>query len=191
MNAIAINAANVAKANAEGYTLRSLVATLRAVELAAFEAATAAAEAELRAPFQAYPVEDSRVLDALTGDRFCGGYMYEGTYTIPTQFQGRRWASSPNVDGDVKGAAAWMAAAPEGTEVHTSYNLGGAQEWSLYRKTTEGWMCVDGSRDVYIPDDYDRPFLTPKVRKEVADRLGVGLSAHFHQLFDQAVEQLY
>jgi hypothetical protein len=178
------------KASAEGYTLRTLSAALRAVEAAAFSAAVKAAEAALRAPFQAYPVQDTTVLDALTGDRYYGGYMYTGTSTVPNTFQGQRWASSPSVDGDATGAAAWMAAAPVGTEVHTSYNLGSAQEWSLFRKTDRGWMCVDGSRDVYIPDDYDRPFLPFGVRKKVADRLGVGLSAHFHELFDQAVEQL-
>ena len=188
MNAIATN--TVARASAEGYTPRTLTSALRAAEQAAFDAAVKAAEGALRAPFQAYPVQDATVLNALTGDRFYGGYMYTGTSTVPNTFQGARWASSPSVDGDEEGAAAWMAAAPVGAEVHTSYDMGAGQEWSVYRKTDRGWACVDGSRDVDVPDDYDRPWLSAGIRQAVADRLGVGMSAHFHELFDLAVEQL-
>ena len=171
----------IIRANAEGWNALSVSKALQEqVKLdlaAAIEAWEASGECDEE-------VTEKEVIDLLTS-------TYDMSRCTPRRFQAVNHSRDPYRDADVEGAREWVAAAPVGEEVHYQFRRERLEEEQVVVKTTDGWKRIFYKDHSMVPSEDHGPWLTAGVRQRVAQKIGAQLSSTFHQIFDEAVEDLY
>ena len=183
----AINKA-VARANAEGweaFRVKSALVTQVQIDLAAaVEAWEASGDCD-------EDITEEEVIQLLTSTYYSGGYMYDMSRCTPSKFQAVNHSRDPYKDPDTEGAQEWVASAPVGEEVHYEFRKERLEEEQVVVKTTNGWKRVFYKDHSMVPNEDHGPWLTAGIRQRVAEKIGAPLSSTFHQVFDEAVKDLY
>ena len=183
----AINKA-VARANAEGWEAFRVKSTLKEQVQLDLEAAIEVWEASGKCDED---ITEEEVVDLLTSIHYVGGYMYSGSRCTPSTFQGVSHSRDPYREENKEGAREWVTAAPVGEEVVYEYRKERLEEEQVVVKTTNGWKRVFYKDHSMVPNEDHGPWLTAGIRQRVAEKIGAPLSSTFHQVFDEAVKDLY
>ena len=183
----AINKA-VARSNAEGWNAFSIRKALEEQVKLDLDAAIEVWEASGNCDAD---VAEEEVVSLLTSTYYGGGYMYSGSRCVPSKFQAVNHSRDPYREEDKEGAQAWMAAAPIEKAVVYEYRKERLEEEQVVVKTTTGWKRVFYKDYSMAPSKDNGPWLTAGIRQRVAEKIGAPLSSTFHQVFDEAVKDLY
>ena len=183
----AINKTNV-RANAEGWNAFSVKSALK--EQVKQDLAEAIKTWEASGKCDEYIAEEE-VVDLLTSTYYSGGYMYDMSRCVPGRFQAVNHSRDAFRDADVEGARAWVSAAPIGEEVHYQFCRERLEEEQTLVKTSNGWKRIYYKDHSMVPSEDHGPWLTAGIRQRVAEKIGAPSSSTFHQVFDEAVKDLY
>ena len=117
--------------------------------------------------------------------------MYDMSRCVPGQFQAENHSRDPYKDPDTEGAQEWVASAPVGEKVVYQFRREQLEEEQVVVKTAGGWKRVYYKDHSMAPSEDHGPWLTAGIRQRVANKIGAPLSSTFHQIFDEAIEDLY
>ena len=184
------NATNKAiiRANAEGWNALSVKSALETQVKKDLQAAIEAWEASGSCDEF---IAEEEVIHLLTSTYYSGGFMYDMSRCAPGQFQAVNHSRDAFKDADIEGARAWMANVPIGEEVHYQFRRESLEEEQVVVKTAGGWKRVYYKDHSMLPSEDHGPWLTAGIRQRVAEKIGAPSSSTFHQVFDEAVKDLY
>ena len=178
----------ILRANAEGWNGLSVMKALKEQVKLDLEAAIEAWEASGECDEE---IDEKEVIDLLTSVHYSGGYTYDMSRCTPCRFQAVNHSRDPYQDADEEGAREWVAAAPVGEEVRYEFRRERLEEEQVVVKTTDGWKRIFYKDHSMVPNEDHGPWLTVGIRQRVAQKIGAPVSSTFHQIFDEAVEDLY
>ena len=176
------------RASAEGFNANAVKVELKKLETKLREEAVAATHRGWSG-FQ--PITVEKMVGVLTSTHCTGGYMYPGSTICPNNFQAVDWSRPDDYqDSNPEGAREWLDAVPIGTEVIDNYNAGYGTSCEVYKKTREGWGCIETNYESEVRDAERRCYLYGN-EAAVAATLGVAVSPTFRAVYHEVADQLY